>query len=128
MRKKSKCECIYVFFLIKKETFCIPATYINLYIKVSTMRNKVILNFKKVGRRHSLWLSVLSSTCMLAKSHSTLCNPMNCGPPGSSVHTLLQARTLEWWAAMPSSRGSSQLRDRTLVSYVSCIGRRAVYH
>ena len=35
---------------------------------------------------------------------------------------LLQARILEW-VAMPSSRGSSQLRDRTHVSYVSCICR-----
>ena len=35
--------------------------------------------------------------------------------PGSSVHGILQARTLEW-VAMPSSRGSSQPRDRTQVS------------
>ena len=43
-------------------------------------------------------------------------------PPGSSVHGILQARILEW-AAMPSSRGSSQPRDWTLVSCISCIGR-----
>ena len=42
--------------------------------------------------------------------------------PGSSVHGILQARILGW-IAMPSSRGSSQPRDRTLVSLVSCIGR-----
>ena len=36
----------------------------------------------------------------------TLCDPMDCTPPGSSVHGILQARILEW-AAMPSSRGSS---------------------
>ena len=35
-----------------------------------------------------------------------LCNPMDCSPPGSSVHGIFQARTLEW-VAMPSSRGSS---------------------
>ena len=34
------------------------------------------------------------------------CDSMDCSPPGSSVHGLLQARTLEWFA-MPSSRGSS---------------------
>ena len=44
-------------------------------------------------------------------------------PAGSSVHGILQARTLEW-VAMPSSRGSSQPRDRTWVSCVSHIGRR----
>ena len=41
---------------------------------------------------------------------STLCDPMDCSPPGSSVHGILQARMLEW-VAMPSSRGSSQPRD-----------------
>ena len=36
----------------------------------------------------------------------TLCDPMDCSPPGSSVHAIFQARILEW-VAMPSSRGSS---------------------
>ena len=42
---------------------------------------------------------------------------MDCGPPGSSVHGILQARILEW-VAVPSSRGSSQLRDQT---HISCL-------
>ena len=37
----------------------------------------------------------------------TLCDPMECSLPGSSVHGILQARTLEW-VALPSSRGSSR--------------------
>ena len=45
---------------------------------------------------------------------------MDCSPPGSSVHGIFQARKLEW-EAMSSSRGSSQPRDRTWVSSVSCI-------
>ena len=40
---------------------------------------------------------------------------------------IVQARILEW-GAMPSSRGSSWPRDQTCVSYVSCIGRRVLYH
>ena len=40
---------------------------------------------------------------------------------------ILQARILEW-TAMPSSRGSSQPRDQTHVSYVSCTGRQVLYH
>jgi len=52
---------------------------------------------------------------------------MDCNPPGSSVHGILQARIMEW-VAMPSPRGSSQLRDQTHVSYVSCIGRWVLYH
>ena len=46
---------------------------------------------------------------------------MDRGPPGSSVHGILQARILEW-VAMPSSRGSSWPRDQTQVSFISCIG------
>ena len=51
---------------------------------------------------------------------------LTASPPGSSVHGILQARILEW-VAMPSSRGSSQPRDWTCVSYVSNIGRWVLY-
>ena len=56
-------------------------------------------------------------------SHSVmfnLCDPMDCCPPGSSVHRILQARILEW-AALPFSSKSSQLGDQT---WVSCITER----
>ena len=43
---------------------------------------------------------------------------MDCSPPGSSLHGILQARILEW-VAMPSSRGSSQPRDQTQVSVIA---------
>ena len=56
----------------------------------------------------------------------TLWDLMDCSPPGSSVHGILQARILEW-VAIPSSRGSSHLRDRT-VSSVPCISRQILYH
>ena len=45
----------------------------------------------------------------------TLCDPMDCDPPGSSVYGIVQARILEW-VAMASSRGSSPPRDGTCVS------------
>ena len=56
------------------------------------------------------------------QSCMTLCDAMDHSPLGSSVHGILQASILEW-VAMTSSRGSSPPRDRTRVSYVSCIGR-----
>ena len=52
----------------------------------------------------------------------TLCNPMDCSSPGSSVHGILQARILEW-VAISFSRGSSRPRDWT---QVSCIAGRFV--
>ena len=63
----------------------------------------------------------------LLQSCLTLCDPVNCGPPGSSVCGIFQARILEW-VAISYSRGSSPPRDGTHVSYVSCIGRRVLYH
>jgi len=53
-------------------------------------------------------------------SHSvlTVCNSMDCSPPGSSVHGILQARILEW-VATPFSRGSSQARDQTQASCIA---------
>ena len=52
---------------------------------------------------------------LIAQSCPTLCDPMDCHPPGSSVHEIFQARILEW-VAISFSRGSSQPRDRTWVS------------
>ena len=52
---------------------------------------------------------------------------MDCSMLGSSVHGILQARTLEWVGRL-SSRGSSPSRDQTHVSYVSCIGRWVLCH
>ena len=65
--------------------------------------------------------------CAQLLSHVRLCDPMDCSLPGSSVHGILQARILEW-VAIASSRGSSCPRDRTQVSYVSCIGGQALHH
>ena len=54
----------------------------------------------------------------------TLWAPMDCSPPGSSVHGVLQARILEW-VAISSSTGSSPPRDQTCIS---CTGRWILYH
>ena len=68
--------------------------------------------------------------CIRAKSlqsYPTLCDSVDCSPPDSSVHGILQARVLKW-VAMPSSRGSSWPRDQTHVSHFFCIGRWVRYH
>ena len=69
------------------------------------------------------WDMKQSVGCLHVKSFQscpTLCNPMHCSPPGSSVHGILQARILVW-VAISSSRGSSPPRDRT---WVSCVAGR----
>ena len=78
-------------------------------------------------RRVGIWLilgirvNVMGRKKMLiSQSCPTLCDPMDCNPPGSSVHGISQAIILEW-IAISFSRGSSQPRDQT---QVSCIAGR----
>ena len=61
--------------------------------------------------------------CLDAESCLTLCNPMDCSQPGSSVHGTFQARILEW-VTISFSRGSFQFKDQTCLS---CIGRQILY-
>ena len=80
-----------------------------------------------------MWLHLEAGSlrrCVHAKSLQsclTLWDPMDCTLPGFSVHEILQARILEW-IAMSSSRGSSQPRNPTCVSNISCFGRHILYH
>ena len=58
--------------------------------------------------------------CSVTQLCPTLCDSLDCSPPASSVHGTFQAGILKW-VAIFSSKGSSQPRDRTCVSCVSCI-------
>ena len=81
----------------------------------------------------------VSGTCVCVcrvLSPVQLFDPMDCSPPGSSVHGISQAASLaaqilkshQLKVAMLSSRGSSRPRDQTHVSGVSCIARHVLDH
>ena len=72
-------------------------------------------------------LTVFKEWSEVVQSCPTLCDPTDCSLSGSSIHGILQA-IIQEWVAMPFFRGSSQPRDQTHVSYISCIGRRVLYH
>ena len=98
-----------------------------------------ILGFPSLENRINLycilkdWYTYLGTSreycnaCVCTQSLSYVwlfCGPMDCGPPGSSVHRILQARILEW-VAISFSRGSSWPRGQTCISCgVSCIAGR----
>ena len=92
-----------------------------------TTTGKIIAltRWTSAGKVMSLFFNMLSAKSV--QSCLTLCDPMNCSRPGSSVHGILQAEILER-VSMPFSMGSSQPRDRTHFSYVSCMGRWVLYH
>ena len=90
---------------------------------------------RKIGYSHIkewIWIPILSHcsmsyACLHAKSFPSclvLCNSMDCNPPGSSVHGILQARILER-VAISFFRRSFLSRDQTRVSI---IGRWILYH
>ena len=86
--------------------------YTHTYVFFQGVRAS-LCSYHKLGGRSAQWCS-------------TLCHAVDCGPPGSSVCGILQARILEW-VAMPSSRGSSRPRDQTHVFCISCIGRQVLF-
>ena len=66
---------------------------------------------------HPGYLTYMQSESEVAQLCPTLCNPVDCSPPCSSVHGIFQARVLEW-VAISFSGGSSLPRDRTQVSHI----------
>ena len=74
--------------------------------------------------RRWLWPSTQTAAVWSLSHVQLFCDPMDCGPPGSSVHRISQARILEW-VAISSSTESSWHRYQT---WVSCIGRWVLYH
>ena len=69
---------------------------------------------------------VHACVCVCAQSCQTLCDPMDCSPPGSSVCGIFQAGILEQ-VAISFSRGSFQPRNRTQVCFVSCTNIGILY-
>ena len=76
---------------------------------------------KKKGKIKKLetTLMVVKVQVIVSQLCLTLCHPMDCSLPGSSVHGILQARILEW-DAISFSRASSWPRDQTPVSMLAC--------
>ena len=114
--------------------WCFP--YFRFYKAVKTVNDQIakiipywFFLLKWFFFKKKIYCNICCAVCC-AKAlqlHLTLHDPMDCSPPGSSVHGILQARIQEWLAT-PSSRGSSWLRDGTCISYISCIGRWVLYH
>ena len=110
-----------------------PETYFQIQSKKAMGRKRTAIGWHiQVGNllwvcTAGLWglyeLLIMPDLCVcvwITQLCLTLCDTMNCSPPGSSVHGILQARILEW-VAISFSRGSSRPRDWT---QVSCIAGR----
>ena len=112
---KSNYELEWLFNLQQDEFFKSLVVFSNsVYKKLFLYNHKYIL-------RKEFELGVDPLCCaQLFQLCPTLCDPIDCSPPGSSVHGLFQARISEW-VAISFSRGSSQYRNRT---HFYCIAGR----
>ena len=92
-----------------------------LFVRWTSQRKLVIILVNINLRAYfisGIILNIFICVCACAQVCLTLCDPMDCSPPDSSVHGILQARILEWVTVL-FSKGSSQPRDRTLVSCIA---------
>ena len=88
---------------------------LNLWGSSFNGKNKIKMFFTFAEANYYYYIFEVAQSCL------TLCDPMDCSPPGSSVHGIFQARVLEWGDIF-FSRRSSRPRDWTLVSCT--VGRR----
>ena len=96
---------------------CHQMRHRSLFIHILLIRNQLAKKWPNSVRGQ-----VKESKSEVAQLCLTLCDPMD-----YTVHGILQARILEW-VAFPFSRGPSQPRGRTRISYVCCFGRQFLYH
>ena len=96
---------------------CISTLFVSLVKQFFDLLFGFLLSFKLIR----LW-TCRTGCCLVAKS-CLFCNPMDCSPPGSSLHGISQARILEY-VAMMYSRGSYRPRDQT---FISCVSRQIFF-
>ena len=94
--------------------FFLSSSALPLSTMLRMLQFNLIVIMANVLAHSSEWVSTVAQSC------PTLCDPMDCSLPGSSVHGIFQTRILEW-VAISFSRRSSRPRDWTQVSYI--IGR-----
>ena len=83
-----------------------------------------LTHFTKIIEMIIIYACNLICICCCLPALSDPCVPVDCGPTGSFVHRISQARILGWLAISISSE-SSWSRDR---AHISCIGRYVLYH
>ena len=96
--------------------------------------NKIIIFFFRIllsPYRSWEWKNLMCCNnlheCSVAQSCQTLCDLMDCIPPGCPVQRVFQVRVLEW-VAISYSKWSSHPRDGSHISCVSCFARQILYH
>jgi len=101
--------------------------YFKLLPRKIQLENKFIVCFSIYENPFKGTSDCSKFQCVHIQLCLTLCDPMDCSPPGSSILGIILERILEW-VAISSSRGSSWPRDPTSVSCGSCFGRWIIYH
>ena len=89
-------------------------------LKIATLPHWLTVHINFVS------ITTYITVCTCAQLCPALCNPVDCSPPGCSVHGIFQARVLEW-VAISYSRGIFPTQGLNCVCWVSCIVRWILY-
>ena len=98
-----------------------------LNVKYPPCKRQLVTSWHYYNSILSCFVCVCVCVCVRAQSWATLCDPMDCSPPGSSVYGIFQARILKW-VTISYSRGSSHLRNWTCASCICCIGKWILHY
>ena len=109
---------------LRKISFFLNKNTTDLYVLICILQLYCIYLFCFFGDIYRVFCVLYVKLLQLC---ATLCDPMDCSPPGSSVHGILQARILEW-VVVSSSRGILLTQGLNSLSYVFYIGRQVLYH
>ena len=111
---------LFVDFLMKGLLMKVNEESEKVGLKLNIQKTKIMASSSTTSGHHPFNGRKSESEIEVIQSCPTLCDPVDCSLPGSSIHGLFQARVLEW-VAISFSRVSSQSRDRTQVSCI--VGR-----
>ena len=122
-------QLLVTFYLLLSPFYILTSSFGTKCINYNHIYITYVINntFKIFSDIYNYFVTLCSMCVKLLQSCPTLCNPMDCSQPSSSVHEILQVR-IQDWVAISFSRGSSQPRNWTCVSYISCICRQVLYH
>ena len=105
--------CLYVYIYIHTHhEIDITVSFVNIHHFIQKQNSGNIKNISFLHDENSQDITSLKVKVISLSRIQLFCDPLDCSPPGSSIHGIFQARILEW-VAISFSRGSSSPRDRT---------------
>ena len=110
---------LFIFTFISNFLLFLSSSFLPYWEEISIKKQQLMMFSKSAFQIYLIFNTFCEvKWSEVAQSCPTLCDPMDCRPPGSSTHGIFQARVLEW-VAISFSRGSYRPRDQTQISHIA---------